>query len=222
MTRLREFPFPLPPLAEQKRIVAKVDELMAFCDELEAQQQERRAVHVRLNEAALDRLTTAEDETADGTEYVINMYRNPGAHPRTQMARIVRQAGLTPWPRIFHNLRSTRQTELEEQFPSHVVCRWIGNSQQVAQKHYLQVTDDHYQRAVTAAGDLAFVVDQPSGVHVFDVSEPTAPVVLGVHTAQQAPARSVTVNGDRAYVVYQQTGLVEVIDVENPSTLEVQ
>ena len=75
-----------------------------------------------------------------------------------------------------------------------------------------------YQRAVTAAGDLAFVVDQPSGVHVFDVSEPTAPVVLGVHTAQQAPARSVTVNGDRAYVVYQQTGLVEVIDVENPST----
>ena len=34
-----------------------------------------------------------------------------------------------------------------ESYPSHVVCAWIGNSEAVARKHYLQVTDEHFQRA---------------------------------------------------------------------------
>ena len=48
--------FPLPPLAEQHRIVAKVDELMALCDRLEVARTKREATRDRLAEASLARL----------------------------------------------------------------------------------------------------------------------------------------------------------------------
>lgn len=55
----RNAAFPLVPLAEQKRIVAKVDELMALCDQLEAQQKERDARHAALAGACLSRFADA-------------------------------------------------------------------------------------------------------------------------------------------------------------------
>ena len=53
LTDVREFPIPLPPLAEQHRIVAKVDELMTLCAELEDKLSTTTKTHRQLIEATL-------------------------------------------------------------------------------------------------------------------------------------------------------------------------
>lgn len=86
------------------------------------------------------------------SEFVITRYRSANKNLRTALLRYIDRAGVEPWPKLFNNLRSSRQTELEEEFPSHVVCAWIGNSEKIARKHYLQVTADHFARALRAGG----------------------------------------------------------------------
>jgi type I restriction enzyme S subunit len=57
-TKIRNIIIPLPPLAEQQRIVNKLNQLMSLCDELEARQHKKRESRAH-NSAALDRLLAA-------------------------------------------------------------------------------------------------------------------------------------------------------------------
>ena len=63
--QINETAFPLPPLAEQHRIVAKVDELMALCDRLEEARKTREETRNKLTAASLGRLTAADTTPED-------------------------------------------------------------------------------------------------------------------------------------------------------------
>ncbi len=102
-------------------------------------------------------LTEAFELAPDGAEYVVDArFRKAAMGPagwmnanlRTTFEKIVRRAGLQPWPRLFHNLRASRETELVESFPVQVVTSWLGNTPKVAMQHYLMTTDEHFARAV--------------------------------------------------------------------------
>src|SRR6516165_5471070 len=82
-------------------------------------------------------LDEAFELAAEGAVFLITRYRDVNANMRTQLQRIIRRAGLESWPKLFHNLRATRETELAEAYPIHVVCAWIGHAAAIAQKHYL-------------------------------------------------------------------------------------
>jgi hypothetical protein len=105
-------------------------------------------------------LLDAFEKAADGAEYVITRYRAATQNLRTRLQKIMRRAGLEPWPKLWQNLRATRETELAEVFPAHVASAWIGNSQAIAAKHYLQVTDAHFERAAASPEALQNPVQQ--------------------------------------------------------------
>ncbi len=59
--KMNSIPVAVPPLAEQKRIVAKVDHLMAMLDDLEQRQEKKRSAAIHVSKASLDSLVNAED-----------------------------------------------------------------------------------------------------------------------------------------------------------------
>ncbi len=88
------------------------------------------------------------DKWEPGTVFCCPQFSNANQMYRKYWLQIIQHAGLKPWPKLFQNCRSSRETELAENYPVQVVCDWIGNSPKVAARHYLQVTEDHFEKAL--------------------------------------------------------------------------
>lgn len=99
----------------------------------------------------------------DGSaEFVINRYRRPDQNLHSTFRKILVRAGIQPWPRLFQNLRASRETELMARYPVKDVASWLGNSTPVAMKHYAMATDEAFQAAADPTGQTVTRKPKPN------------------------------------------------------------
>lgn len=92
------------------------------------------------------------DAAEVGADAVVPRLRDGTINLRTTFGKIVKRAGVKPWPRLFHNMRASCATDWVERFPAHVVAGWLGHSPLIAARHYLQTRDAHFDMATGAVG----------------------------------------------------------------------
>jgi len=89
-------------------------------------------------------LQDAFDKAEPGQERVVSLSRN-NLHRTIRAA--VKRAGVSPWSDLFQALRRSCETEWSLAYPAHVCADWLGHSECVSRKHYLQVPEGLYEQA---------------------------------------------------------------------------
>ena len=98
------------------------------------------------------------DSATEGSTFVMpDEYRKraqgPGgwanANLRTTLEKVIRRAGVEPWPRLWHSLRASCESDLAQSFPLSTVTKWLGNTPSVALRHYVDPTETAFERAAT-------------------------------------------------------------------------
>ena len=155
-------------------------------------------------------------ELAEGEEYVVggaqgDQYRETAQGPngwvnmnlRTTFEKIVRRAGLTPWPKLFHNLRASCETDLMANHPIHVVTARIGNTPKIALGHYLQTLDADFEKALKGGAESGAVAVQNAvqsrtaakGQHPTEVTQAHKQQGLQATTVTCSPSLSIRSGG---------------------------
>ncbi len=201
-TKAMDIPIPLPPLAEQRRIVAKVDELMGLCDQLEAQQQERHTRHAALARASLARF--AETPTPANLDYLFHKsYTITPADLRKSILTLAVQGKLVP--QDTHGAEQTVGDHIEflngyafksEWFkPSGMrLCRNANVSHGMLDWRESAFVDDkvakEFERFELSEGDIVLSLDRPlitTGLKVARVRKADLPCLLLQRVAKPVP-----------------------------------
>ena len=113
-------------------------------------------------------LDAAFERAPERATYVVGEYRKAAltgkgwrnANLRTQFERVISRAGLKPWPRLFHTMRASCETDWVRVHPLHVVAKWMGHSPKIALTHYTQVTDADFDAAIRGGANSGASVVQ--------------------------------------------------------------
>jgi integrase len=141
-------------------------------------------------------LRQAFDEAPDGSVHVLPKRFHKEGYVYAGVGRAAERAGVPKWPKLLVNLRASRETELMRSEPAHVVHAWLGNSREVAQDHYLMVTEADYERVTQDPSKIAVHFSVQSGP-VMGLPSPSTEKESAVspaiadYTADQIPPRGV-------------------------------
>ena len=85
-----------------------------------------------------------------GQVYVIERARTDGMDTnwRTQFERYIERAGIVPWPKLFHGLRASFETDLAQNEPVHVFAAITGHTAKIALQHYTVVQQSDFDRVL--------------------------------------------------------------------------
>ncbi|WP_231743729.1 tyrosine-type recombinase/integrase [Stieleria neptunia] len=105
-------------------------------------------------------LLRAREMAPEGAVYVQTRYGHSD-NILTTLEKIITRAKLVPWEKPMQNLRATRETELLAHYPAKDVTSWLGNSPDVANKHYAMTMQASFDRAVTDGAKIVGVTTTP-------------------------------------------------------------
>jgi len=138
-----------------------------------------------------DALSELDLATPNGGEFVVTQRANgSSSNLRTTFSKIIAKAGVKPWGKPFQNLRSSRETELMQSHPIHVVTAWLGNTPRVAMESYLQVRDSDFDKAILAQKLAQQASVAEGGASQTDDSESEKPLVFNGDAKSRQQARS--------------------------------
>ena len=121
-------------------------------------------------------LDAAFDEATDGSHKIITRFSPTNSNLDKPFKRIIEVAGLTPWPKLFQNMRSSCETQwLKEGERADLVANWIGHSVKVQNKNYVQHTEEDIkafsQKPSSKSGSLLRSDDVRNGEKRPEVAE---------------------------------------------------